>query len=270
MKRPVVLTVAGSDPSGGAGIQADLKTFAAQGVYGAAVITLLSVQNTQGVRRVAVLDAELVAEQLSAVLEDLPVAAVKTGALGNADVVRAVADTLAPYALPVVVDPVMFAKSGDTLLAAGAVVALKSELLPRAALVTPNLPEAEALFCVTPENFATVNAPCPILLKGGHGQGETVTDVLSIGAKRYTFDFPRLATRHTHGTGCTLSAAIAARLARGDALPAAVETSRRYLQAALAQAPGLGRGQGPLEHFPNLSGATAAHDSAVQLEGRNP
>lgn len=261
MKRPVALTIAGSDPSGGAGIQADLKTFAAHGVYGASVITLLTVQNTRGVRRVQLLDPEFVTEQLESVLDDLPVAALKTGALGNEEIIRAVAAVLRRRVLPLVVDPVMVAKSGDALLEPEAVTALREELLPLATLCTPNAPEAEYLYGLepgqlkTPEDLLALAQAHPehaLLLKGGHLAGDEVTDYLAYEGHADALRFKRIDTRHTHGTGCTLSAAITARLALGDTLPVAVGQARRYLQAAIQQAPGLGAGHGPLEHFPEM------------------
>ncbi|CAN5615524.1 bifunctional hydroxymethylpyrimidine kinase/phosphomethylpyrimidine kinase [soil metagenome] len=266
--KPVALTIAGSDPSGGAGIQADLKTFAAHGVYGASVVTLLTVQNTRGVSQVQALEPDFVVAQLESVLEDLPVAAVKTGALGNERIIRAVAGVLKDHlkdygrqgrALPLVIDPVMVAKSGDALLEPEAVAALRDELMPLAALSTPNTREAELLYGLepgrlkTPEDLrdlATRHPEHPLLLKGGHLEGAEVTDLLSYGGHTEAFLFERIDTRHTHGTGCTLSAAVAARLALGEALPLAVQRARHYLQEAIRQAPGLGAGHGPLEHFP--------------------
>jgi hydroxymethylpyrimidine/phosphomethylpyrimidine kinase len=261
LKRPVALTIAGSDPSGGAGIQADLKTFAAHGVYGASVLTLLTVQNTRGVRRVQMIDPEFVTEQLESVLEDLPVVALKTGALGDEKIIRAVAAVLRPKALPLVVDPVMVAKSGDALLAPGAIAALRDELLPLATLCTPNAPEAEGLYGLKPGQLKTPDDLLALaqtyhehalLLKGGHLAVDEVTDYLAYEGHTEVFRFERIDTRHTHGTGCTLSAAITARLALSDALPQAVGRARRYLQEAIRQAPGLGAGHGPLEHFPEI------------------
>lgn len=236
---PVALTVAGSDSGGGAGIQADLRTFGAHGVFGTSALTLVTAQNTLGVRAVQVLPPELVRAQMEAVLSDFPVAAVKTGALGSADVVRAVAGALRGRGLPVVVDPVLLSKSGHALLDARAVRVLVDELLPLATLITPNLPEAEAL-------FGPQLPPLPLLLKGGHAEGEAVTDELRCGGTSLRLRAPRQPTRHTHGTGCTLSAAIAANLARGLALTEAVEAAHRYVQAAIRAAPGLGAGHGPL------------------------
>ncbi|MHA0042317.1 bifunctional hydroxymethylpyrimidine kinase/phosphomethylpyrimidine kinase [Deinococcus sp. PEB2-63] len=242
MTVPVALTIAGSDSGGGAGIQADLKTFEAHGVYGANVLTLITAQNTRGVQAAHPLPPELVAAQLRSVLDDFPVAAVKTGALGHAGLVRAVADALRGRHLPLVVDPVMLAKSGDALLDACALHALRDELLPLATLVTPNVPEWAAL------RAAGVPDTAPLLLKGGHAPGETVTDELRAHEHHLTLSAARQHTRHTHGTGCTLSAAITANLARGLALPDAVRAAHAYLQAAIRAAPGLGAGHGPLGH----------------------
>lgn len=261
MKRPVALTIAGSDPSGGAGIQADLKTFAAHGVYGSSVITLLTAQNTRGVRRVQMVDPDFVTEQLESVLEDLPVAALKTGALGDEKIIHAVAKVLRDKAIPLVIDPVMVAKSGDALLEPGAVAALREELLPLAMLCTPNAPEAAYLYGLepgrlkVPEDLLALAQAHPehdLLLKGGHLSGHEVTDYLMYKGQIEVFRFKRIDTRHTHGTGCTLSAAITAQLARGEALPQVVGRARRYLQAAIEQAPDLGAGHGPLEHFPEM------------------
>ncbi|GGJ69762.1 hydroxymethylpyrimidine/phosphomethylpyrimidine kinase [Deinococcus aquiradiocola] len=256
----MALTVAGSDSGGGAGLQADLKTFQAHGVYGASVVTLVTAQNTRGVRRAVILTPDVVRDQLEAVLDDFPVAAVKTGALGDAATVAVVAQVLRGRNLPLVVDPVMIAKSGDALLQSEAVSALRELLLPLAALVTPNLPEAEVLLDLAPgalhardglARALTTPLPWPALLKGGHGTGDVLTDLLCLGGEPRRFEGRRVVTRHTHGTGCTLSAAVTARLALGDSLPDAVEAGLAYLRAALLEAPGLGAGAGPLEHSPS-------------------
>jgi len=247
----VALTIAGSDPSGGAGIQADLKTFHQHRVYGAAVITLITVQNTVGVTRVDCLDPDLVRQQIEAVLTDLPVAAVKTGALGNAAVIRAVARAVKG---PVVVDPVMVSKHGASLLAAEAVAALLADLFPVAALVTPNLPEAEALTGMVIRDRAAMAEAArriparAVLLKGGHLAGEA-SDLLWFDGVERWFPGERYETAHTHGTGCTYSAAITALLAHGIALPEAVGRAKHYIAGAIRTNPGLGHGSGPVNHF---------------------
>jgi len=253
---PVALTIAGSDPSGGAGIQADLKTFHQFGVYGEAVITLITVQNTERVDRVEVLSPELVCEQLFAVIEDIPPDAAKTGALGSAEVVRAIARAAASFAFPLVVDPVMVSKHGRPLVDESAVSAIRDALLPCAALITPNVPEAEALSGVAirgpnelrraAERIRDQGARA-VLIKGGHREGPA-TDVLLEGETWREFSAPRIATRHTHGTGCTYSAAITAGLASGMALADAVARAKRFIQEAIRTAPGLGRGCGPVNH----------------------
>jgi hydroxymethylpyrimidine/phosphomethylpyrimidine kinase len=252
----VALTIAGSDPSGGAGIQADLKTFHQFGVYGEAVITLLTVQNTVRVSRVEVMAPALVLEQLEAVLEDIPPGAGKTGALGSAEMVAAVARAAGGFGFPLVVDPVMVSKHGLALLPESAVSAIREQLVPQAALVTPNVPEAGALTGIDIRNLDDVRrAACRIremgaravLIKGGHLEGDA-TDVLLDGTEWHEFSAPRLETRHTHGTGCTYSAAITAGLARGLALVAAVEGAKRFIHEAIRTNPGLGRGHGPVNH----------------------
>lgn len=256
-QRPAALTIAGSDPSGGAGIQADLKTFHQFGVYGEAVVTLITVQNTTRVSRVECLPPGLVAEQMQAVVEDIPPAAAKTGALGNAAIVQAVARAAEGFRFPLVVDPVMISKHGAPLLAADAQRALRERLLPLAALVTPNLPEAEALAGRTvrgvedmrraAEAIAALGARA-VLVKGGHMEA-SATDVLLAGGQWFEFPGQRVDSPHTHGTGCTLSAAVAALLARGLALPEAVGAAKRFIAEAIRTAPGLGRGSGPVNHF---------------------
>lgn len=244
-KIPVALTIAGSDSGGGAGIQADLKTFEAHGVFGTSALTLITAQNTLGVSRVHVLPPELVAEQLMSVLADFPVSAIKTGALGNAAVVEIVAQVLAEQApsVPLIIDPVMLAKSGDALIAHSAVACLIERLLPLATLITPNLPEWQAL------QQAGASPNLPLLLKGGHASGLLLHDIWQHkGQQLASWQAERLDTRHTHGTGCTLSAAIVANLAKGLALEQALAQAHAYLQRALRAAPQLGAGQGPLGH----------------------
>ncbi|PWU06151.1 MAG: bifunctional hydroxymethylpyrimidine kinase/phosphomethylpyrimidine kinase [Terriglobia bacterium] len=252
----VALTIAGSDPSGGAGIQADLKTFHQFGVYGEAVITLITVQNTQRVSRVQTLSADLVMEQLEAVLEDIPPDAAKTGALGSMEVVRCLARAAATYEFPLVVDPVLISTQGRRLLAPEAVDVLRTELFPRAALVTPNLPEAELLSGIairgTEELYRaaeTIRAhgAGAVLIKGGHREG-SATDVLLDDEGWHEFPAPRIETVHTHGTGCTYSAAITAGLACGLPLRDAISRAKEFIHAAIAAAPKLGRGCGPLNH----------------------
>jgi hydroxymethylpyrimidine/phosphomethylpyrimidine kinase len=257
---PIALSIAGSDSGGGAGIQADLKTFHQLGVYGTSALTLVTAQNTVGVQRVDLLPAAAVAAQIEAVVQDLRPAAVKTGALGAAAVVEAVAEAAARHDLrPLVVDPVMISKHGDPLLAADAVEALRRALLPRATLLTPNLPEAAALLGggalereADREGAARALAalgPAAVLVKGGHGSGPEVADLLYADGECLWLRAPRIETRHTHGTGCSYSAAITARLARGDGLAAAVRSAHAWLARAIATAPGLGSGHGPVNHW---------------------
>lgn len=256
---PVALTIAGSDSGGGAGIQADLKTFQRHGAYGTSAISLVTAQNTTGVARVERLAPDLVVAQIDAVAADFPVAAAKTGALGSAEIVAAVAGAIARLRIaPVVVDPVMLSKHGHALLDASAVETLRRELLPLAALVTPNRPEAEALadFAIASEDDALRAARAiaalgarAVLIKGGHAEGEEVADLLFDGARALWLRAPRIDTPHTHGTGCAYSAAITARLAHGDALADAVRTAHAWLARAIATAPALGRGQGPINHW---------------------
>lgn len=256
----VALTIAGSDPSGGAGIQADLKTFHQFGVYGQAVIAVITVQNTQRVSRVVAVEADLVAGQIEAVVNDFAPAAAKTGALGSAENVRTVARAAASFSFPLVVDPVMVSKHGARLLSPDAEQAIKHELLPRAALATPNLPEAEVLAgmqIMNPEDWALAAERIEalgaraVLIKGGHSEGEPV-DWLFAGGTRTAFSAPRIPTAHTHGTGCTLSAAITAGLASGADLLDAVRRAKEYVQAAIATASEMNLhfgGIGPLNHF---------------------
>jgi len=253
----VALSIAGSDPSGGAGIQADLKTFHEFGVYGEAVITLLTVQNTRGVHRVELVAPELVLAQLDALLDDIPPDAAKTGALGSRELVRALGRAAGSFHFPLVVDPVLAGTHGQPLVEDSAICALREELLPRAALVTPNLPEAEALSGIAirgPEELRSA-AEClyrqgarAVLIKGGHRQGPA-TDVLLDGGGWMELPAERIETRHTHGTGCTYSAAITAGLAAGVELREAVRRAKQYVHHAIRTAPGLGYGCGPLNHF---------------------
>lgn len=259
----VALSIAGSDPSGGAGIQADLKTFHQFGVYGEAVISLVTVQNTQRVSRVEILPPDLVAQQIEAVVDDIPPAAAKTGALGNAAVIEAIAELAKSFSFPLVVDPVMISKHGAPLLAASAVEALKTKLLPHAYLVTPNIPEAEALAGIRIESTDDMAQAAEriraygcraVLVKGGHRAGNAI-DVLCAEGLRRDFSRPRTASRNTHGTGCTLSAAITSLLALDYVLEPAVEHAKNYISAAIEHAPCLGRGCGPLNHHVPFAGA---------------
>lgn len=259
---PNALSIAGSDPSGGAGIQADLKTFSALGVYGMAALSGLTAQNTRGVTAIQPLPPAFVAAQIDAVFEDIRVDAVKLGMLGDADVVTAVAERLRHWqARSVVLDPVMVAKSGAALLVESAVERVRTELLPLATIITPNLPEAGALLASeSPADLPAMReaaralhalGPAWVLLKGGHLPSEDCTDVLYDGRAFTEFPARRIATASTHGTGCTLSAAIAASLARGLPVPQAVGAAKEYLTAAIAAAGALsvGHGHGPVQHF---------------------
>jgi len=255
-KKPVALTIAGSDASGGAGIQADLKTFHQFGVYGEAVITLIAVQNTQGVQRVECLDSKLVADQIRATIGDIPPAAAKTGALGNRAIILAVAALARDFQFPLVTDPVMLSKNGAALLDAEGVEALKTFLLPNVFLLTPNLDEAAILTGCEVRDVAgmkqaarklTTMGPQAVLVKGGHLAGDAV-DVLFHRGEWTEFTSPRIETRHTHGTGCTFSAAIAGSLASGHDLAESIRRAKRYITEAIRNNPGLGEGAGPLDH----------------------
>ena len=254
-----VLIIAGSDSGGGAGIQADIKTVTALGGYAMTAITALTAQNTQGVSAILDVPADFVAEQITQVLSDIGADAIKIGMLNNEAVIDAVVaalDKLAPE-IPVVLDPVMVAKGGAALLADAAETALRDKLVTRATLLTPNVPEAEAL---TGERIAgpddlerlgrlLVEAGAgAVLMKGGHMQGAEVIDVLVSEAGVEMFSGPRVETRHTHGTGCTLASACAVGLAQGLALHDAVKRARQYVQRAIETAPGYGQGHGPLNH----------------------
>ncbi len=253
----VALTIAGSDPSGGAGLQADLKTFHQHGVYGMSVVTLLTVQNTERVSRVVVQSAELVREQLAAVLSDIRPAAAKTGALGDHTVVEALAEQAAEFDFPLVIDPVMISKHGARLIEDRAARVLVERLLPRAYLITPNLPEAavladravacEADMLRAAEAIAARGVP-HVLIKGGHLSGQAI-DLLWTEGRVERFVGIREDTPHTHGTGCVFSAAITARLARGEALLDAVRGAKQFIAAAIRTHPGLGHGRGPVNLF---------------------
>lgn len=253
---PVALTIAGSDPSGGAGIQADLKTFHQFGVYGESVLTLVTVQNTVALERVECLPAVLVLHQLRAVLDDIPPSAAKTGALGNRAIVQAVARAAADFRFPLVVDPVMVSQHGRALVAEDAQDAIRQELIPQASLLTPNLAEASALTGLEVNDLEGMHQAArelhrmgakAVLVKGGHLEGDAV-DLLYMSGVTRQFRAPRIETKHTHGTGCTLSAAIAAELARGTMLEHAVERAKAFVTEAIRSAPDLGKGAGPLNH----------------------
>ncbi|HSI42576.1 MAG TPA: bifunctional hydroxymethylpyrimidine kinase/phosphomethylpyrimidine kinase [Xanthobacteraceae bacterium] len=259
---PIAVTIAGSDSGGGAGIQADLKAFSALGVYGASVLTALTAQNTRGVTAIHDVPAEFVAQQMDAVFSDLAVNAVKIGMLSRPEVIETVAAGLDRHRLEtVVLDPVMVAASGDRLLRPEAMETLRRHLLPRALLITPNLPEAAALLDMpqarTPEEMRAqaerllAFGARAVLVKGGHGDGPFSIDVLIDADGVSEYAAPRIATANTHGTGCTLSSAIAAGLARGLKLRAAVQAAKDYLTRAIAESDRLsiGHGHGPVHHF---------------------
>jgi hydroxymethylpyrimidine/phosphomethylpyrimidine kinase len=254
-----VLVIAGSDSGGGAGIQADIKTITAFGAYAATAITALTAQDTLGVHGVHAVPPAFVGRQIAVVLDDIGADVVKTGMLGDAATIEVVCDTLARHSerVPAVVDPVMVATTGARLLAPGALETLKRRLLPLASVITPNLPEAEALAGMTIPDVAamhhaaaamlTLGVPA-VLLKGGHLPGEQVVDLLATFDGVEEFSAPRVVSRHTHGTGCTLASGIAAGLAQGLRLRDAVVRARAFVRAAIAAAPGFGAGHGPLNH----------------------
>jgi hydroxymethylpyrimidine/phosphomethylpyrimidine kinase len=262
MTTPIALTIAGSDSSGGAGIQADLKTFAALGVYGASVITALTAQNTRGVSGIHQVPAEFVTAQIDAVFSDLAVAAVKIGMVAQPASIDAIVAGLTRWSPKhVVLDPVMVATSGDRLLAREAVDALRKKLIRRASVITPNLPEAAALLdepvamneaAVESQGQRLLAMGCPaVLIKGGHGQGTESIDYLIEAKRTIALAAPRIATKNTHGTGCSLSSAIAAGLAKGESLEAAVRNAKAWVSAAIASADrfSVGHGHGPIHHF---------------------
>ncbi|SNT74373.1 bifunctional hydroxymethylpyrimidine kinase/phosphomethylpyrimidine kinase [Paracoccus seriniphilus] len=256
-----LLIIAGSDSGGGAGIQADIKTASALGVYAATAITAITAQNTQGVQAAQAVSPEMVARQIRSVLDDIGADAVKIGMLGSARIVQTVATELRDFDGPVVLDPVMVAKSGDRLLESDAICALIGQLLPRATLLTPNLPEAAQL--LDQPSARSANQICEqgaalkrlgaraVLMKGGHSPDADCTDWLISDEPPQHFTSPRLATSNTHGTGCSLSSAIAAGLSKGASLGEAVHDAHHWLHRAIAQADGLqiGKGHGPVHHF---------------------
>jgi hydroxymethylpyrimidine/phosphomethylpyrimidine kinase len=258
----IALTIAGSDSSGGAGIQADLKTFSALGVYGASVLTALTAQNTRGVQGVQAVPAAFIAAQIDSVLTDLDVGAIKTGMLATAVIVETVANALANVPrIPLVADPVMVATSGDLLLEPTAVEAVRRRLVPRATLITPNLPEAARLLDgpvalseseMGEQARRLLQLGCgAVMLKGGHGQGATALDLLVTRTQTVRIERPRLDATNTHGTGCTLAAAIAAFLAQGRPLREAAERAKAFVWEAIkaGQDLGVGQGRGPVDHL---------------------
>ena len=266
MAIPIVLTIAGSDSSGGAGIQADLKTFAACGVYGASVLTALTAQNTQGVTAIHDVPADFVTAQIDAVFSDLDVAAVKVGMVSQNATIEAIVAGLTRWSpRHVVVDPVMVATSGDRLLSADAIELVRTKLIPRAHIITPNLPEAGALLgeavaanerAIADQGQRLLALGCnAVLIKGGHGEGaESIDYLFRAGQPTVRLAAPRIATANTHGTGCSLSSAIAAGLAHGKSLEDSVREAKAYVSAAIAAADRLnvGRGHGPIHHFHKL------------------
>lgn len=260
-----VLTIAGSDSGGGAGIQADLKTIQALKGYGASALTALTAQNTTGVTAIEAVDPAFIVEQIKVVLDDIGMDAIKIGMLHRAEVVNAVADYFDTVEMlpPIVLDPVMIAKGGAALLAEDAQNAIMDRLIGKhTALLTPNIPEAESLCgrkitSVTEMKEAAQllldMGPEAVLLKGGHLEGVVVTDVLVTQDNTHLFDHPMVETRHTHGTGCTLSSAIATGLAQGLSMLDSVERGLRYVELAILEAPGLGKGHGPLQHGHTVS-----------------
>ena len=262
LRVPIALTIAGSDSSGGAGIQADLKTFTALGVYGASVITAVTAQNTRGVSGVLGVPGDFVTAQVDAVMSDLAVSAIKTGMLGTRETVDAVVLAIARYpGLPLVVDPVMVATSGDVLLAPVAIEAVRRRLIPLANIITPNLPEAARLLDTAPARTEAemeqqgrallAFGSRAVLIKGGHGEGASSVDLLITADGTRRFELPRIETTNTHGTGCTLAAALAAFLAQGVPLAEAVRRAKRFVWEALHAAANLdiGHGHGPVDHM---------------------
>ncbi|HEV2561297.1 MAG TPA: bifunctional hydroxymethylpyrimidine kinase/phosphomethylpyrimidine kinase [Rhizomicrobium sp.] len=254
---PRLLIIAGSDSSGGAGLQADIKTASAFGVYAMTAVTAITVQDTKSVRAIHAVPAQIVAAQIEACLKDIGADAIKIGMLGSANVVKAVAAALEKHArkIPIVLDPVMVSTSGRALLAENGIVALKKYLLPMATLVTPNLPETKRLTGMRAVRTADIEragrklvemGAKAALIKGGHSTKSTIDDVLVWERGVDIYAFPRIKTRHTHGTGCTLSTAIACELAKGQSLPLAIGRAREFVQRAIESAPGLGKGHGPL------------------------
>ena len=259
---PTALSIAGSDPSGGAGIQADLKTFSAHGVYGMSAITALTVQNTQGVSGIQLLPADFVAAQIDALFEDIRIDAIKIGMIANAQIAQAVASSLeSKPKIPIILDPVMIAKGGHALLEEDAITAVQTALLPLADILTPNLEEAARLLNTdiassraemqTQGKALLAYGPKAVLMKGGHLESEESPDLLITAQSIQWYDSPRIDTQNTHGTGCTLSSAIAAQIAKGRSYEEAIQNAKAYVHAAIAAADSLhiGSGHGPTHHF---------------------
>lgn len=260
---PRILIIAGSDSGGGAGIQADIKTVSMLGGYAMTAITALTAQNTQGVFGIHPVPPDFIRQQIRLVADDIGVDVIKTGMLHNADVIEAVADTIASYHYPLILDPVMISTSGSHLLEAHAVDALKTRLLPLATLITPNIPEAELLSGHQITGRAEMEAAAQsiaargakaVLIKGGHLTGDTVHDLLWQNGQTIWFTSARIDTPHTHGTGCTLASAIATEIGKRNELAKAVENARHYVHRAIETAPGFGKGHGPLNHLHPLYG----------------
>ncbi|MCR8940186.1 bifunctional hydroxymethylpyrimidine kinase/phosphomethylpyrimidine kinase [Brevibacillus laterosporus] len=263
MKKPyIAMTIAGSDSGGGAGIQADLKTFHQRGVYGTSALTAITAQNTQGVHGVHVMTPEFVADQIRVVLDDLPAEAIKTGMLANAPIIEAVAEQLRKHhETKLVIDPVMIAKGGAKLLQDEAVQALLTHLLPQAYVITPNLPEAEVLVERTIETLFDMKEAAKhlhdygvahVIMKGGHMLDHRLTDILFDGQHFHEIEHERIPTRHTHGTGCTFSACLTAELAKGADAVTAFHTAQQFIVTAIQTAPNLGSGHGPTNHWVQL------------------
>ncbi len=252
------LTIAGSDPSGGAGIQADLKTFHQFGVYGMSAITLLTIQNTKGLREVQLVDPRRIMAQIEAVLDDIPPAAAKTGALGSGEFIHLFAKRAKTFSFPLVIDPVMISKHGAALFAMEARKIFIEELVPYATLITPNLYEAEKFVDFKVQDLESMEraAKCiadmgakAVLVKGGHLEGNEAADLLYVNGRVQIFRSPHIETKNTHGAGCTFSAAITSELAKGKDLVSAIRSAKKFINQAIQAAPGLGHGFGPLNHF---------------------
>ncbi|QDX93333.1 bifunctional hydroxymethylpyrimidine kinase/phosphomethylpyrimidine kinase [Brevibacillus laterosporus] len=263
MKKPyIAMTIAGSDSGGGAGIQADLKTFHQRGVYGTSALTAITAQNTRGVHGVQVMTPEFVADQIRIVLDDLPADAIKTGMLANASIIQAVGEQIRAHrTIKLVIDPVMVAKGGAKLLHDEAVQALLTHLLPKAYVITPNLPEAEVLLGKRIQTLIDMKEAAKylyeygvahVVMKGGHMIDERLTDVLFDGQHFYEIEHERIITRHTHGTGCTFSACLTAELAKGIDVVTAFHTAQQFIVTAIKTAPNLGSGHGPTNHWVQL------------------